>query len=427
MQCRPFWQILSQAYFVASTVKPLLDKGLSRKLGKLDLWHGFCTLVFKTKLMPGLFDQNLIYQPAAASYFKPARIVLAKGWDGSDTQVSRAKAICSVYPDVEVIEMPDTPHNRVDLNQIDLLSTHYQGKQTMVLGVHKSALRFSEEEDNTCPNYWHFSPYGFCPYDCKYCYLAGTPGVKFSPTVKVFLNLEQILSQIDKAACKLTEPTAFYLGKLQDSLALDNLTGYSRIMVPFFARQKYARMTMLTKCSDVDNLLGLEHNKHTILSWSLNPPRVSEMFETNVPSISKRISAMQKCAKAGYPVRAVVMPIIPIDNWQQAYSEFLKSLLTKVELDRITLGQICSYSTAMQLTEKKLGRQNTISNQLEKAKSPDGRVRFPDQLRFDVYKHLIGCIKQQRPNLQIGLCLEEKSIFKALGIEASIGQCNCVL
>ena len=377
--------------------------------------------------MQELFDQNFIYQPVAAKHFNPKRIVLTKWWNRSDIQISRARAICNVYPDAEVVEMSDIPHNRVDLGQTDLLSTHYHGKQTLVLGIHKSALRFSEEDKNTCPNYWHFSPYGFCPYDCKYCYLAGTPGVKFSPTVKVFLNLEQILNQIGKAACQLTKPTAFYLGKLQDSLALDSLTGYSRIMIPFFARRKYARLTLLTKCGDIENLLDLEHNDHTILSWSLNPTDVSDIFEANVPSISERISAMQRCAKAGYPVRAVVMPIIPVENWQQIYRDFLKSLLANVKLDRITLGQICSYSTAMQLTEGKLGHKNVISNQLEKAKSPDGRIRFPDQLRTDVYKHLIGHIRQQKPDLEIGLCLEEKNIFKALDMETAIGRCNCVL
>ena len=388
---------------------------------------GFCSLILKTRPMQELFDQSFTYQPTVARHFNPKRIVLTKGWNKSDIHMFRAKSICNVYPEAEMVEMSDIPHNRVDLDQTDLLSTHYDGKQTLVLGVHNSALRFSEEDNNTCPNYWHFSPYGFCPYDCKYCYLAGTPGVKFSPTVKVFLNLEHILSQIDKAACQLTKPTAFYLGKLQDSLAMDSLTGYSKIMVPFFTRQKYARMTMLTKSDNVENLVGLEHNGHTILSWSLNPPEVSEMFETNVPSISERISAMQQCAKAGYPIRAVVMPIIPVENWQCVYREFLKSLLTNIELDRITLGQICSYSTAMQLTEGKLGRQNVISDQLEKAKSPDGRVRFPGQLRMEVYKHLIEYIRQQKPDLQIGLCLEEKTIFKALGMEAAIGRCNCVL
>lgn len=379
------------------------------------------------KLMTELFDQNPVYRPAAAGHFNPGRIFLTKGWDMSDSQAKRAEAICCAYPDAEVIDASGIPHNRVEIYQTDMLSTHYQGKQTLVLGVHKSALRFSKEESNTCPNYWHFSPYGFCPYDCKYCYLAGTPGVKFSPTVKVFLNLEQILGQINKTASQLTESTAFYLGKLQDSLALDRVTGYSRIMVPFFARQKHARMVMLTKCGNIDNLLDLDHNGHTILSWSLNPPEISEMFETNVPSISERISAMQKCAQARYPVRAVIMPIIPIDNWQQIYAGFLESLLQTVKLERITLGQICSYSTAMQLTESKLGRQNPISDQLEKTKSRDGRVRFPEQLRLEVYEYLMKCIKQQKPDLQVGLCLEEEPVFKALGIEESIGQCNCVL
>lgn len=106
---------------------------------------------------------------------------------------------------------------------------HYRGKQTLVFGEHRSAVRLSEERGNTCPNYWSFSPYGFCPYECKYCYLAGTKGVSFSPTVKVFLNLPEMLGQIDRIAAQQGRPTGFYLGKLQDGLALDPLTGYSRI------------------------------------------------------------------------------------------------------------------------------------------------------------------------------------------------------
>jgi hypothetical protein len=56
--------------------------------------------------------------------------------------------------------------------------------------------------------------------------LAGTPGVWFSPTVKIFLNLEEIVSEVDRTANQLGRPTAFYLGKLQDGLALEPLSGY---------------------------------------------------------------------------------------------------------------------------------------------------------------------------------------------------------
>lgn len=367
------------------------------------------------------------YEPRPAEYFQPTRIILTQGWNDTISQTNLAKAIMALYLQVEIIDQSDRPHNRVKLEQTDLLKAHYQGKKTLVFGVHKTALRFSEETDNTCPNYWHFSCYGFCPFDCSYCYLAGTPGVKFSPTVKVFLNVDQIIDQIAKTATQVKKSTSFYLGKLQDGLALDPLTGFSRRFIRFFAQHEYARQILLTKSADVDNLLDLDHGNHTILSWSLNPPEVSTAFETNVPPVADRINSMQKCADVGYPVRAVIMPIIPIENWWDIYSSFLIKLLQMIPLQRITLGQICSFPSAIQLTEQKLGTYNPLSNQLERSKSPDGRTRFPVQLRTNVYRHLIKTIKSINPNMQIGLCLEEKSIFYALNMDNAIGCCNCVL
>jgi len=377
--------------------------------------------------LPLLKSLYLDYQPKQAPRFHPHTIILTRGSFQTAQQRDLVKAICDIYPQARVVKEFDLPHNRIELGSSDPLKSHYRGKNTLVFGIHKSALRFSDEDGNNCPNYWHFSPYGFCPYDCQYCYLAGTPGVKFSPTVKIYLNLLEILNEIAKVDSHLTEPTAFYLGKLQDALALDPLTGYSRIMIPFFARQRNARLTLLTKSANIENLLDLEHRGNTILSWSLNPPEISNAFESNIPSPEERIAAMQKCAEAGYPIRAVIMPIIPIEGWQNIYAGFLENLLGSVPLDRITLGQICSYSGALQLTERKLGKNNPISRMLNKTKSKDGRVRFPLKLRIEVYRYLIEKIKQFRPELDIGLCMEEASAFKALKMENSTGCCNCVL
>ena len=136
---------------------------------------------------------------------------------------------------------------------------------------------------------------------------------------------------------------------------------------------------------------------------------------------------MQKCADAGYPLRAVIMPIIPIEGWQKIYAGFIENLLMSVPLERVTLGQICSYSAALKLTERKLGKTNPISSHLEKTKSNDGRVRFPIKLRIDVYRHLIDTIREFQPQLHIGLCMEEHQTFKALNMESAIGSCNCVV
>jgi hypothetical protein len=121
------------------------------------------------------------------------------------------------------------------------------------------------------------------------------------------------------------------------------------------------------------------------------------------------------------------MPIIPVEGWQNIYARFLEKFLVSVPLERITLGQICSYSGALQLTERKLGKNTAISKMLEKGKSKDGRMRFPVKLRIEVYRCLLDKIKELRPKLQIGLCLEDTDVFDALDMKDSIGRCNCVL
>ena len=266
------------------------------------------------------------YMPRAAPLFRPSRIVLAKGSNRTQYRRRLAEQTCAAYPDAEVVEAFGIPHNRVDLGETDPLRLHERGKQTLVLGEHRSAVRFSEEDGNACPNYWHFSPYGFCPYCCHYCYLAGTPGVWFSPSVKIFLNLDEILADVDRTARRLGRPTAFYLGKLQDGLALEPLSGYARTMVPFFAQHPYARIVILTKSADVENLLGLDHAGRTILSWTVNAPEIAQLFERNTPCVNARLDAMRRCAQAGYPVRAVLMPIIPVDGWRKTYGRFIATL-----------------------------------------------------------------------------------------------------
>ncbi len=379
--------------------------------------------------LSGLFTEEDCYSPRRPAHFSPQQIVLARGSRSNQTRQKFAEALCRLYPKASVTASGDLPHNRVPLAGSDPLELHRQGKTTLVLGEHKSAVGLSQEKANCCPNYWHFSPYGFCPYGCTYCYLAGSRGVYFSPTVKIFVNLPEILGQIHRVACEAGRPTGFYLGKLQDGLALDPLTGYSRTMVPFFANHPLARLIVLTKAVDVENLLDLPHGGHTILSWSLNPPQVGADFEWNAPPVESRVEAMRKCTAAGYPVRAVIMPIIPVSDWQRVYERFLSDFLSQVRPKRITLGGVCSYPNALRLTEAKMGTSHAIATALEERaiNSTDGRARYPAELRERMYQHLMAVIRELQPDASVGLCLEERTVFDALGMSRAIGRCNCVL
>jgi spore photoproduct lyase len=178
----------------------------------------------------------------------------------------------------------------------------------------------------------------------------------------------------------------------------------------------------------VDNLLDLDHQKHVTLSWTLNARSVIETFERNTSSLDDRLKAMEAAAALSYPVRAVIMPIIAIPDWEAIYRDFLSDLLSRVQLQRITLGSICSYPQAMRLTEQKLGRDNPIAHLLDRRQNrmPDGRLRFPKGLREEAYRHLIKTIRRRDANVEIGLCLEEPSVFKSLDLAGSVGRCNCV-
>jgi spore photoproduct lyase len=177
----------------------------------------------------------------------------------------------------------------------------------------------------------------------------------------------------------------------------------------------------LTKSADVNNLLDLDHRGNSILSWTLNPEAIVEAFEPNTPTLETRIRAMEACVEAGYPVRAVVMPIIPVPEWEIIYCEFLSHLLGRVRLARLTLGSICSYPEAMRLTEQKLGPDHSISSQVDRRRNGklDGRTRFPRELREKIYRHLLDLIQRLAPSLEVGLCLEEEWMFDRI---ASVGE-----
>ncbi|MFC1737010.1 spore photoproduct lyase family protein, partial [Candidatus Hydrogenedentota bacterium] len=227
-----------------------------------------------------LFGSNTesVALPTDYSRFQPyhfhvERIILTKGSVSTPEQEVFVRRICDAYPDVSVEEMLDIPHNRVELGEEDPVKLHEMGRRTLVFGElkPKSAVRYAEVNDRERPRRWHFSVYGYCPYRCRYCYLSGNDGVWHSPTVKIYVNLPEILCEIGRQANSLDEPTVFTLGKLQDGLALDPLTAYSTMLVPFFAKSRHARLLIQTKSASVERLLDLKHNGNTVLSWSLNP------------------------------------------------------------------------------------------------------------------------------------------------------------
>ncbi len=374
-------------------------------------------------------EQHLAgYAPKPADGFQPDRIVLTRGSLDTPARRAFAERIGRLYPQAERIEALDRTHMQLKglLTKGDDAARRRAGRRTLVLGTIATPLRRSEEADIVCPNYLHASPTGYCAYGCTYCYLAGSCSTIVAPVVKVYVNLEDVLAAAARRAKRMTEPTGIYVGKLQDALALDPLTGSSRVLVPFFADQPHARLVMLTKSEAVGNLLDLEPRGHTVVSWSVNPAAVCRDFEGAAPPLARRLDAARRCAEAGYPVRFLIMPILPVPRWREEYAKLIEQIFGAVSPQRITLGGICSYRGALRLTNRALGGDNVIAANLQREPSPDGRLRFSGELRVAFYRHLIGDIHRRAPQLPIGLCLEEGEVWRACGLDPARATCNCI-
>ena len=366
------------------------------------------------------------YQPQPIEHFNVERIVLSKGSLDTPEREAFVRRICAAYPGVEVDERLETPHNRIDLGEKDPVLRHCKAKKTLLFGELKNAVRPSNERDR-CPMYWLFSVYGYCPYGCKYCYLSGTRTYWFSPAVKIFVNLPEIIATIDWRARQCGRTVGFCLGKLQGGLALDPLTNFSATLVPFFAEHKYARQIVLTKSASVERLLGLDHRQNTILAWSLVPPSISAQYEENVPSIEERITAMRRCADKGYPVRAMLMPVVPHKGWEDDYINFVRDLLKRVPLQRLTLGGLHFSPHSQNLLERRMGKGNAISQNIKTMNSlADIDKEHAVRIRADTYTRIALAAKKISPNVQISYCRKELPLSN-IADDRNGEKCNCVL
>ena len=90
------------------------------------------------------------YELTCPDHVSVSQIYLAKGSISTPERRHFVERICCLYPEAKVNECLDTPHNRIELNENDALALHQAGKRTLVFGELKTAVRFSQEEGNSC-------------------------------------------------------------------------------------------------------------------------------------------------------------------------------------------------------------------------------------------------------------------------------------
>ncbi|MDB9529440.1 radical SAM protein [Oscillatoria sp. CS-180] len=183
---------------------------------------------------------------------------------------------------------------------------------------------------------WQFHLAQGCPAHCQYCYLAGS--LQGPPAIRVYANLPQILDNL-KHYEKSDRDTSYEVSCYTDPLGIEHLTGSLAECIRYFGTRERGYLRWVSKFDNVDGLLGLPHNGHTRCRFSINAAPVSRFLEGGTASIAERLQAVRKLALpreqggGGYPIGFVVAPIMPIENWQEEYSQLLDQAANTLDFD----------------------------------------------------------------------------------------------
>lgn len=260
--------------------------------------------------------------------FKPKQVIFEKG--ARDYELGRRLYEEFVRnPQVEVYDEVAANKVKAHIPGESVESFYQNGKKTLVVSRKKPGTF------QTCkPSADYMLPLvSGCMGQCEYCYLHTQLGDK--PYIRVNVNLEEIYERASKymeenaaktESGQLPRITTFEGSATSDPLCVEPYTGALKQTIEFFAQEPKGAFRFVSKYSDVDGLLDLDHNNKTEVRFSLNTERVRQEYEHYTASITKRIEAASKMMRAGYPVGFLIAPVFLYDGWEKEYEELLNEL-----------------------------------------------------------------------------------------------------
>lgn len=234
--------------------------------------------------------------------------------------------------------------------------------------------------------------------------------------------------QIRKTSARRAGRVSFNMGEMLDSLALDHVTGLISMLIPFFSHLSNSYLMLLTKSGNVDNLLALEPNAQTVVSWSLNSQQMIETHEPGTASLDERLTAAKRCQEHGYRIRFRIDPGILYPNWQADYGDVIQKALSVTRPENITLGMLRLFSGHFGLAIQAYGnRAQRLRDHAFVRGATDGKLRYPPKERIEFYTFLTDAIRSLDRDVSISLCRETTEIWHVFKDRCAPRECNCVI
>jgi spore photoproduct lyase len=286
-----------------------------------------------------------------------------------------------------------------------------RGKEVLFLTLNKGAFVKScpGTREYTCCGYKILHIGTFCTMDCSYCILQA---YFHPPVLQYFLNQEQMLEELD-ALFASGGIHRVGTGEFTDSMIWEMWTDMSTLLVPKFAGQKRAVLELKSKAVAIDALKSLEHNRKTILSWSLNTPSVIRREERRTASLKARIDAAATCESWGYPLSFHFDPMVIYDGCEKDYEAVIQLLFERIRPESvvwISLGTFRFMPDLKPIIQDRFPESKIAYGEF--VTGLDRKMRYFKPLRIALYRHVVRCIRAVAPNVVVYFCMEDDEVWK---------------
>jgi spore photoproduct lyase len=261
----------------------------------------------------------------------------------------------------------------------------------------------------TCCGYQILHIGTYCTMDCSYCILQS---YFHPPVLQFFVNHDDMFTELDDLFSQ-KRVSRIGTGEFTDSLIWEPWTGLSRTLVKRFSGQSTAVLELKTKTTAIDTLMDLNHRKKTILSWSLNTPRVIRSEERGTASLSARFRAAEMAQSHGYPLAFHFDPMVIYDGYAAEYQAVIRSLFTHIQPDQIvwiSIGTFRFMPSLKAIIEERFSQSTLVYG--ESIPGLDGKMRYFKPLRIRLYRKIIEAIRTYAPDVLIYFCMEDDEVWQ---------------
>ena len=287
-------------------------------------------------------------------------------------------------------------------------------KRTLYLTRHKGDFfkKCPGSEGQVCCNYFVINFASNCPMDCSYCYLQEY--LADNAALKVFSNVDDLIQEADHTLAR--HRGVFFrigTGEITDSLALEPYTGMVGELIPYFAAQPNVLLELKTKSDCVESLLDLDPNGRVVVAWSMNPQPVIDRDEHGTASLAARLAAARRCQDAGYRLGFHFDPIMEYPGWEPDYESMLEQTFATIDwrkLSWVSLGVLRQTPALKRTMRARFPDSRLLTG--EQVLCPDGKWRYFQPLRVEIYRKMVRWIRRAAPTVKIYLCMESREVWE---------------